>query len=98
MKMSRRETMQLSATALAGLSLAALKPEELSAQAPAPPPPGSLVDTQLRSIQTLPLKPDGSAVEFMPQEAGTITGVLWRTKNQPPPGEYHFRQERNNNY
>ena len=92
MKMSRRETMQLSATALAGLSLAALKPEELAAQAAAPPQPGSLVDTQLRSIQTLPLKPDGSAVEFMPQEAGTITGVLWRTKNQTPEVEFDYRK------
>ena len=92
MKMSRRETMQLSATALAGLSLAALKPEELSAQAAAPPQPTSLVDTQLRSIQTLPLKPDGSAVEFMPQEAGTITGVLWRTKNQTPDIEFDYRK------
>ena len=36
MKMSRRETMQFSATALAGLSLAALKPEQLAAQGPAP--------------------------------------------------------------
>ena len=91
MKMSRRETMQLSATALAGLSLAALKPEELAAQAAAPQP-DSLVDTQLRSIQTLPLKPDGSAVEYTPQEAGTITGVLWRTKNQTPEGEFDTRK------
>src|SRR6266481_175267 len=90
MKMSRRETMQFSATALAGLSLAALKPEAAVAQA-APQPQG-LVDTQLRNISTLPLKPDGSAVEYMPQEAGAITGVLWRTKNQTPDGEYDVRK------
>jgi DMSO/TMAO reductase YedYZ molybdopterin-dependent catalytic subunit len=92
MKMSRRETMQLSATALAGLSLAAIKSEEVAAQAAVPPQPDHLVDTQLRSIQSLPLKPDGSAVEYTPQEAGTITGVLWRTKNQTPEVEFDYRK------
>ena len=29
-----------------------------------------------------------AAVEYAPQEAGAITGVLWRTKNQTPEGEY----------
>jgi DMSO/TMAO reductase YedYZ molybdopterin-dependent catalytic subunit len=91
MKMSRRETMQLSATALAGLSLAALKVEDVAAQA-APPQPEGLVDAQLRNIQTLPLKPDGSAVEYTPQEAGTIAGVLWRTKNQTPQIEFDYRK------
>jgi len=92
MKMSRRETMQFSATALAGLSLAGLKPEQLVAQAAPQPQPDGLVDTQLRNISTLPLKPDGSAVEYTPQEAGAITGVLWRTKNQTPEGEYDVRK------
>jgi DMSO/TMAO reductase YedYZ molybdopterin-dependent catalytic subunit len=90
MKMSRRETMQFSATALAGLSLAGLKPEEVAAQAA--PQPDGLVDTKLRQISTLPLKPDGSAVEYTPQEAGAITGVLWRTKNQTPEAEYDVRK------
>jgi len=36
--------------------------------------------------------PDGSAVEYMPQEAGTITGVLWRTKNQTPDIEFDYRK------
>jgi DMSO/TMAO reductase YedYZ molybdopterin-dependent catalytic subunit len=90
MKISRRETMQLSATAFAGLSLAQLGPGSAAAQGA--PQPDGLVDTPLRNIATLPLKPDGSAVEFAPQEAGTITGVLWRTKNQTPPGEYDFRK------
>ena len=92
MKMSRRETMQFSATALAGLSLPGLKPEELVAQAAPPSQPDGLVDTQLRNIATLPLNPDGSAVEYTPQEAGAITGVLWRTKNQTPDGEYDVRK------
>src|SRR5262249_18077398 len=92
MKMSRRETMQFSATALAGLSLAGLKPQELVAQAAPPSQPDGLVDTQLRNIATLPLNPDGSAVQDTPQEAGAITGVLWRTKNQTPDGEYDVRK------
>ncbi len=90
MKISRRETMRFSAAAVAGLSLAGIEPREVVAQAA--PQPDGLADTQLRNISTLPLNPDGSAVEYMPQEAGAITGVLWRTKNQTPPGEYDFRK------
>jgi len=44
-KMSRRETIQFSATALAGMSLAGLKPGAAAAQAG--PQPEGLVDTQL---------------------------------------------------
>jgi DMSO/TMAO reductase YedYZ molybdopterin-dependent catalytic subunit len=88
---SRREAMQLSTTALAGLSLGALKPGEAAAQAAAPQPEG-LVDTKLRGAAQLPLMPDGSAVEYTPQEAGTITGVLWRTKNQTPDIEFDYRK------
>jgi DMSO/TMAO reductase YedYZ molybdopterin-dependent catalytic subunit len=91
MKVSRRETMQLSATALAGLSLAGLRAQEALAQAAAPQPDG-LVDTKLREISTLPLQADGSAVEYTPQEAGAITGVLWRTKNQTPEVEFDVRK------
>src|SRR3984893_10598412 len=92
MKMSRRVPVQCSATGLSGLSLAGHKPEQLVAQASGQPQPDGLVDTQLRNISTLPLKPDGSAVEYTPQEAGAITGVLWRTKNQTPDGEYDARK------
>ena len=81
MKISRRETMQLSATALAGLSLARLS----SAAAENAAPPTGLVDTQLRNAPPLPLNPDGSAVEYPPQQAGTIAGVLWKTKNRETP-------------
>ena len=91
MKISRRETMQMSTAALAGLSMTALKSQDVLAQA-SPPQPEGLVDAQLRNIQTLPLKPDGSAVEYTPQEAGTITGVLWRTKNQTPQIEFDYRK------
>ncbi|HEY6255521.1 MAG TPA: molybdopterin-dependent oxidoreductase [Xanthobacteraceae bacterium] len=91
MNMSRREAMQLSTSALAGLSMAVIKPVEAAAQA-APPRPEGLVDTKLRDAAKLALQPDGSAVEYTPQEAGTITGVLWRTKNQTPDIEFDYRK------
>jgi len=83
--------MQLSTMALASLSLGAVPATPAAAQAPAA---GGLVDTPLRSIQTLPLNPDGSAPEHTPQEAGQIDGVLWRTKNQTPDGEFDYRKLR----
>jgi len=91
MNISRRESMQLSATALAALSIGALKPTPVTAQNAAPQP-DKLVDTPLRNIQPLPLNPDGSAIEHMPQEAGAITGVLWKTKNQTPDIEFDARK------
>jgi DMSO/TMAO reductase YedYZ molybdopterin-dependent catalytic subunit len=90
-KISRREAMQVSTSALAGLSLGALRPDEAAAQG-APPRPEGLVDTKLRDAAKLALMPDGSAVEYTPQEAGTITGVLWRTKNQTPDIEFDYRK------
>src|SRR5262249_12746438 len=92
MKMSRRESMQLSASALPGLSLAALKTSQVAAQAPPAAQPERLVDTQLRNIPSLPLKPDGSAPEYTPQEAGQITGVLWRTRGQTPQIEFDYNK------
>jgi DMSO/TMAO reductase YedYZ molybdopterin-dependent catalytic subunit len=83
MNMSRRETMQLSATALAALSFTAIRTSAAAAQAVAAPQPDSLVDTRLRTISPLPLNPDGSAPEHMAQEAGPITGVLWKSKGTP---------------
>src|ERR1700738_3076604 len=90
MKMSRREAMRLSTSAIAGLSLGALAPGKAAAQA-APPQPEGLVDTKLRDAARLALMPDGSAVEYTPQEAGTITGVLWRKKNPTPDIEFDYR-------
>jgi hypothetical protein len=80
--------MQYSASVLAGLSLGAIKTSQVAAQTQ----PQGLVDTQLRNIPALPLKPDGSAPEYTPQEAGTITGVLWRTKNQTPEIEFDYKK------
>ena len=86
MKISRRESMQLSAGALASFSGLAVS------QAAAQTASAGLAEAPLRNISSLPLKPDGSAPEYMPQEAGTITGVLWRTKNQTPEIEFDYRK------
>ena len=102
MTITRRETLRISATALAGMSLAAVKSHQAMAQAtPQAGTPASqsapegLVDSNLRNIATLPLNADGSAVEYTPQEAGAITGVLWKTKDrQTPSGEYDYRKMR----
>ena len=85
--MSRREALQLSATALAGLSWGAA---DVQAAAQAPPPAG-LAETRC-AHRPAPLNTDGSAPEYTPQEAGTITGVLWRTKNQTPDIEFDYRK------
>ena len=91
MMISRRETMQFSVAALAGASLDILKPSGLAAQNVQPQTDG-LVETKLRDVAQLPLNADGSAVEYKPAEAGTITGVLWRTKNQTPDIEFDYRK------
>jgi len=83
--------MQLSAAALAGLSVGILKPSGLAAQT-LQPQAGGLAETKLRDIAQLPLNPDGSAVEYAPADAGTISGVLWRTKNQTPDIEFDYRK------
>ena len=91
MMISRRETMQFSVAALAGASLDILKPSGLAAQN-VQPQTGGLVETKLRDVAQLPLNADGSAVEYKPAEAGTISGVLWRTKNQTPDIEFDYRK------
>ena len=89
MIMSRRETIQ-SATAIAALSVAAIRIAPAAAQAAAPQP-DALVDTKLRTIAPLPLKPDGSAVEYSMSETGPIDGVLWKGKGTPD-GEFDYRK------
>lgn len=94
MKISRRQVMHVSGAALTGLSLG-FKPERLLAQAQPPAPtPDKLVEEPLRSLADLSLKPDGSAPEYTPREAGTISEpTLWRyTKGQPPAIEFDYRK------
>ena len=83
MEMSRRETLG-AATALAALSLAALRTNPAAAQGAAPAPtPDSLVDTRLRNIAELPLRPDGSAVEYTEAQMEPLEGVFWKTPSTP---------------
>jgi len=86
MKYSRRETLELSATALAALSIGASAGAAPAAAqgAQAPAPPDALVDTPLRNIADLPLRPDGSAVEYSEAQAGAIEGrPFWKTSGTP---------------
>jgi len=91
MDMSRRQTIQLSAGAVAALSLAAARPDKAVAQAGAQTQADRLVETRLRPISDLPLNADGSAKEFTEAEAGPIDGALWKTKG-PPDIEFDYRK------
>jgi DMSO/TMAO reductase YedYZ molybdopterin-dependent catalytic subunit len=91
MSISRREAMQFSAAVLGGLSVEMLKPSGLAAQT-LQSQAGDLAETKLRDIAQLPLNQDGSAVEYASTEAGTISGVLWRAKNQTPDIEFDYRK------
>jgi DMSO/TMAO reductase YedYZ molybdopterin-dependent catalytic subunit len=82
MNISRRETIQ-SATAIAALSVAAIRSSSANAAQAAPAPPDNLAETRLRTIAPLPLQGDGSAVEYSQGETGPIDGVLWKTKDTP---------------
>ena len=86
MDLSRRKTLELSATALAALSVgAAVGASSARAQGAAPAAqPDTLAPAQLRSIAELPMRPDGSAVEFTPADVGTIMGrPFWKTQGTP---------------
>ena len=88
MNLSRRDTMQLSAAAVAALSVPSIR---TAAAAQAAPTPDNLAPAQLRNISPLPLNPDGSAIEHAAGEAGPITGVLWKSKGTPD-GEFDYRK------
>lgn len=92
MRISRREVIVASGMAAAGLSVGVLSPSKLLArpQVPRQDQPDKLVQTPLRQIADLPLNPDGSAREYRPEEAGTISEpTLWRyTNNQTPTTEF----------
>ena len=82
MQFSRREVVQSSVTAVAALSIAAVRVNPGAAQTPAAQP-DSLVETPLRKISPLPLNPDGSAVEHGEAELGKLDGVLWKGRGTP---------------
>src|SRR2546428_63645 len=84
---------------VAGLSLVGLEPKKLVAQGQPQaqePWPDALVERPLRNIAPLPLNPDGSAPEHLPNEAGPLSEpTLWRdNKNQPPQVDYDYRRMR----
>jgi len=93
MELSRREIILSSATAVAGLSLAANRITSAAAQSAPANQPDGLVDTALRRISALPLNPDGSAVEHSEAEIGKLDGVLWKTKGTPDT-EFDFQKMR----
>jgi DMSO/TMAO reductase YedYZ molybdopterin-dependent catalytic subunit len=83
MKMSRRETIQ-SATAIAALSIAAVRSTAAGAAQAPQLDPDKLAPSALRGIAELPLRPDGSAVEYPPEMAGPIAGrPFWKTPGTP---------------
>jgi DMSO/TMAO reductase YedYZ molybdopterin-dependent catalytic subunit len=82
-KLSRRESMQISAGAVALMSLGALRPAPAAAQPAPAAQPDSLVDTKLRNIASLPLNPDGSAPEHIEADIKMLEGVFWKTKGTP---------------
>jgi DMSO/TMAO reductase YedYZ molybdopterin-dependent catalytic subunit len=98
MTISRRDAIRLSGSTLAGLSVGALTPEQLQAQAAQPqaPWPDRLVERPLREgfPAPLPLNPDGSAPEHPASAAGPITDpLMWRTQNrQAPEIEFDYRK------
>ena len=81
--LSRRESIQLSATAVAALSLGAIRPIPAAAQPAPAATPDSLVDTKLRNIASLPLNPDGSAPEHSEADIKMLEGIFWKTKGTP---------------
>jgi DMSO/TMAO reductase YedYZ molybdopterin-dependent catalytic subunit len=104
MTISRRDAIRISGSTLAGLSVAAVAPEALRAQAaqtPAPAAPAqewpdALVERPLRNgfPAPLPLNADGSAPEHPASAAGAITDpLMWRTANrQAPEIEFDYRK------
>jgi DMSO/TMAO reductase YedYZ molybdopterin-dependent catalytic subunit len=98
MAVTRRESISMSGSALAALSVGALTREDLEAQAAqAPPPwPDSLVERPLRDgfPAPLPLNADGSAPEHPASEAGAITTpLMWKTANRQAPAiEFDYQK------
>ena len=90
MSITRRNVLQISGTALTGLSLGTLTGRQLLAQGgqQAQDFPDTLVEGPLRAgfPADLPLLPDGSAPLHDPSEAGEITPpLMWRTEGRQTP-------------
>ena len=98
MKISRRQALRASGTALTGLSIG-LTQQQLLARGAAvtrqAPAPDGLVDAQVRSVSDLGLLSDGSAPEHPLSAREDITSAIWRyTGGDPPPIDFDYRNLR----
>ena len=88
MTLSRRDAIKVSGSAVAGLSMGVVNPENvLSQTAPEQEWPDQLVEGDLRVRAELPLNADGSAPEHPESAAGELIGTIWRfssDRRQPP--------------
>ena len=93
MKLTRRDAIKVSGTAVVGLSLGVASPQKMLGQAaPQQEWPDRLVEGDLRVRADLPLNPDGSAPEHAPEAAGELTGTIWRyTGGEPPDIDFDYR-------
>ena len=94
MKLSRRDAIKVSGTAVAGLSMGVVNPRAvLSQSAEQEAFPDALVEMEPRTRSDLPLNADGSAPEHSPGDAGPIDGVIYRyTGGEAPDTELDYRR------
>ena len=92
MKLTRRDAIKISGTAVAGLSLGVVAPDLLGQSAQEQEWPDRLVEGEPRVRAELPLNPDGSAPEHSAQAAGTLEGTIWRyTGGEAPDIDHDYR-------
>ncbi len=92
MKLTRRDAIKVSGTAVAGLSMGVVKPDRVLAQQEAQEFPDRLVEGEIRTRADLPLNADGSAPEHPPGSAGPIDGVIYRyTGGEAPDTDLDYR-------
>lgn len=92
MKLSRRDAIRVSGTAVAGLSVGVASAQRIFAQEAPQEWPQGLVEGELRVRAELPLNPDGSAPEHPPEAAGELRGVIYRfTGGEAPDIDHDYR-------
>lgn len=93
MKLSRREAIRVSGTAVAGLSMGMVATDHVLGQSAQEQEwPDRLVEGEPRVRADLPLNADGSAPEHAPGAAGDLEGTIWRyTGGEPPDIDFDVR-------